>query len=149
VEGGVAATPSPRSRTGVHVGGPVPRVVEGGPRRWGMPRFIALARSVMTVTTTTTAAAAATITSTILAIAVVVATLSLALYAIARGIRRSRGRWGRGVVGVEWLRWRRGCVGAEREFLQDQVFPYPVEGHKRHAACDDGSKMIIPLVQTP
>jgi hypothetical protein len=113
-----------------------------------MPRFVALARSITTVATTTTAAAA-TITSTILAIAVVVVTLSLALDAIARGIRRSRGRWGRGVVGVEWLRWRRGCVGAEREFLQDQVFPYPVEGHKRHAACDDGSKMIIPLVQTP
>jgi hypothetical protein len=36
-----------------------------------------------------------------------------------------------------------------REFLQDKVVPDVVEGRERHAAHDDGTKMIIPLVQSP
>jgi hypothetical protein len=54
---------------------------------------------------------------------------------------------GSGVVRVEHLRGRRERVRAERVFLQDQVIPNLVEGWERHAARDDGSKMIIPLVQ--
>jgi hypothetical protein len=43
-------------------------------------------------------------------------TLSLTLIAIAMGMRLSRRR-SRGVVGVERMRGRRGCVRAERELL--------------------------------
>jgi hypothetical protein len=42
---------------------------------------------------------------------------------------------------------RRGCVRAEREFLQDHVIPDLVEGREQRVVCDDGSKMIIPFVQ--
>jgi hypothetical protein len=42
--------------------------------------------------------------------------------------------------------WR-GCVGAERGFLQDQVILNLVEGRELCAAHNDSSKMIIPLVQ--
>jgi hypothetical protein len=71
-----------------------------------------------------------------------IATLSFTMAAIARGMRRSMG-----VVGVERLRGRHGCVRLEREFLQDQVIPNHVEGWERHTTHDDGSKMIVPLVQ--
>jgi hypothetical protein len=42
--------------------------------------------------------------------------------------------------------WRE-CVGVEREFLQDQVVLDLVEGREQRAARDDGSKMIVLLVQ--
>jgi hypothetical protein len=95
------------------------------------------------------AAATATtaVVSTVLTIAVTIVTLSLPLAAIVRGTRHGRGRRSRGVVGVEHLRGRRGRVGADREFLQDQVVSDLMEGQKRHDARDDGSKMIVPVVQ--
>jgi hypothetical protein len=86
-------------------------------------------------------AATTTVASTVLAIAAMIATLSLTLATIARGTRHIRG-----VVGVERLRGRCGHVGAEREFLQDQVIPDLVEGREWHAMRDDDSKMIVPLV---
>jgi hypothetical protein len=63
------------------------------------------------------------------------------------GDESAQGRRGRSVAGVENLWGRCGCVGAEHEFLQDQVAPDLVEGRGRHVARDDGSKMVIPLVQ--
>jgi hypothetical protein len=65
------------------------------------------------------AGSVAAVAFTVLAIAAMVMTLSLTLAAIAKGMRRGRGRWGRSVVGVEHQWGRRGRVGAEREFLQD------------------------------
>jgi hypothetical protein len=105
----------PRSRTRVHVDGPSPRIVEGGPGSQGRAglALVALIGSVAA-----TAAAVATVASAVLTIAATVAPLSLTLGAIARGMRRSRGRRGRSVVAVERLRGRCWCVGAEREFLK-------------------------------
>jgi hypothetical protein len=74
-----------------------------------------MAESVLAAAATATAIVA----STVLAIAATVMTLSLTLAAIARGKRRSRGRWHRGVVGVECLRGRCGRIRAERVLLQD------------------------------
>jgi hypothetical protein len=62
-------------------------------------------------------------------------------------MRWSRGRRGRSVVGVECLQGRCERVEAEREFLQDQATSDLVEGRERRVACDDGSKMIVSLVQ--
>jgi hypothetical protein len=75
------------------------------------------------------------------------AALSLTLAAIARGTRLSRGRRSWGVVGVERLRGSRKRVGAERDPFQDQLVSDLVEGRERRATRDDGSKMIVPLVQ--
>jgi hypothetical protein len=99
MEGGVAIAPPPppQSWTVVHVDGPCPRVVEGGPRGRGRARLATLAKSVAVITTV------AAIASTILDIAVAVTTMSITLATIARGMRQSRGRWGRGIVGVEHL----------------------------------------------
>jgi hypothetical protein len=71
-----------------------------------------------------------------------VMTLSLTLAAITRGTKRSRERRGRGIAGVERMRGRH-----EHEFLQDQVVLDLVEGWEWCVARDDGSKMIVPLVQ--
>jgi hypothetical protein len=64
-----------------------------------------------------------------------------------QGARRGRERRSRGVVGVERLRGRDGRIRVECEFLQDQVIPDLVEDLERRVACNDGSKMIVPLVQ--
>jgi hypothetical protein len=56
-------------------------------------------------------ATVATIVVTVLVIVATVMTLSLTLATIKRGTRRSKGRWGKSVVGVECLRERRRCVG--------------------------------------
>jgi hypothetical protein len=133
VEGGVVVAPPPpphQSQTEVHVDGLGPRVVEGGPRRWDRDRIAALALVAFAVLT----------------IVAMVMTLSLALAAITRGTRRSRGG-GKGVDGVERLRGRHKHVRSKREFLQDQVIPNLVEGRERRVAHDDGTKMIVPLVQ--
>jgi hypothetical protein len=46
------------------------------------------------------------------------------------------------------MQGRRGCVGAESDFLQDQIILDLVEVQERHAARDDDTKMIVPLVQS-
>jgi membrane protein implicated in regulation of membrane protease activity len=66
--------------------------------------LVALVRSIVVAT------AVATTATNVLLIAAMVATLSLA--AIARGMRQSKGRQSRGVVGVERLQGRHGCVGS-------------------------------------
>jgi hypothetical protein len=108
--------PPPRSWTRVHVDGPGPRVVEGGPRWWGRAGLTALALVALTESVAIIITTAAYI---ILAIATMVTTLSLTLATIPRGTRWSRGRQVRGVVGVKCLRGRHGHVDAECEFLQD------------------------------
>jgi membrane protein implicated in regulation of membrane protease activity len=105
--------------------------MQGG-ARLAVVALVALAESV----------AAAATAFNVLMIVATIATLSLALAAIARGMRQSRGRQGKGFVGVECLRGR-------REFLQDQLIPDLVEGQERHATRDDGMKMIVLLVQPP
>jgi hypothetical protein len=100
--------------------------------------LIALTKSVAVATTV--------VSFTILAIAATVTTLSLNLTAINRGMRQSKGSWG--VVGVECLRGRCGRAGPLCEF-QDQVIPDLVESRERRVALDDGSNMIVPLVQPP
>jgi hypothetical protein len=62
-------------------------------------------------------------------------------------MKQSRRRRGRSVIGVERLRVRREHVKVEREFLLDQVVQELVEGWEWCDACDDSSKMIVPLVQ--
>jgi hypothetical protein len=126
----------------VHVDGPGPRIVEGGPERQGRAKLAALAGSVAATATTT-------VVATVLAIAATIVTLSLTLAAIVRGRDGAGGRWGRSVVGVERLQGRCGHVGNEREFLQDQVVSDLVEGWEWCSTHDDGSKMIIQLVQLP
>jgi hypothetical protein len=96
--------------------------------------------------TKSVAVATTVVAFTILAIAATVTTLSLNLTAINRGMRQSKGSWG--VVGVECLRGRCGCVGPLCEF-QDQAVPDLVESQERRVALDDGSNMIVPLVQPP
>jgi hypothetical protein len=71
----------------------------------------------------------------------------MTLSAIAGGTRLSRGRRSRSVVGIERLQGRRGRVKVKRDLLLDHVISNLVEGREWHAACDHGSKMIIPLVQ--
>jgi hypothetical protein len=71
----------------------------------------------------------------------------LALVAIARGTGLSRRRGTLGVVGVEHMRGTRERVGAERGLLQDHLISDLVEGQERCATCDEGSEMIVPLVQ--
>jgi hypothetical protein len=97
--------PPPCSWTRVHVDGPSPRIVEGGP---GGQSSVGLAALTLVAYTLASAALAA--------IAAMIVTLSLTLIAIAMGMRLSRRR-SRGVVGVERMRGRRGCVRAEHELL--------------------------------
>jgi hypothetical protein len=132
----------------VHVDGPGPRIVEGGPERQGRAKLAALY---------------------LIALAGSIAATAGHHYRCCysscnsghdrdpvldpgchcQGTRWSRGRWGRSVVGVERLQGRCGHVGDEREFLQDQVVPDLVEGWEWRSTHDDGSKMIIQLVQLP
>jgi hypothetical protein len=62
-----------------------------------MAMLVDLVRSIVVAT------AVATTTTNVLLIAAMVVTLSLAMAAIARGMRQSKGRQSRGVVGVERL----------------------------------------------
>jgi hypothetical protein len=107
---------------------------------FGPLALVALVGSVATVIVAST---------TLVAIAATVTTLSLTLAIIATGTGRSRGEEELGCCWSRTPRGRHERAGAECEFLQDQVILDLVENRERRAARDDGSKMIVPLVQTP
>jgi hypothetical protein len=125
----------PWSWTGVHVDGPSPKIIEGGPGRWDRVAALAticlasLALAALPLTATATAPTSA-IAVTALA---TTAALSLTLAATARGTGLSRGSGSLGVVGVECLRGNHRCVGAEHDHLQDQ-FILDLEKNWEHCA---------------
>jgi hypothetical protein len=131
-------TPPSQARPRVHVRAKKARLVCAC--CFGPLALVALVASVaiIIVASTTLAAIAATVT-----------TLSLTLAIIATGTGRSRGEEELGCCWSRTPRGRRERAGAECEFLQDQVIPDLVESRERRAARDDGSKMIVPLVQPP
>jgi hypothetical protein len=94
----------------VHVDGPNPRVVEGGPGGQGGANLAALALALV-------ALAGCAATTTPVVIASMTETHPLTLAAIAGGMRLIRGRRSWGIVGVEYLWGRCRCLGTEHDLL--------------------------------